>query len=180
MGRPPAAKYEHNQTGIPGPSLAEMFSLISEHMTARDTNRFLDAVIFNVAIGNVDSHAKNYSILLTPGGAELAPLYDLMSGLAWANITENHAQSVGGQRRGRYIFRRHWRRLAEAAGLSAPALLRRVASLCDRIAAELPGAREDVIAMPAGKGVLLDTICDEIAARVKTVRFNAGTEEPGD
>lgn len=180
MGRPPGAKYEHNQTGIPGPSLAEMFALIREHMTARDTNRFLDAVIFNVAIGNVDSHAKNYSILLQPGRVELAPLYDLMSGLAWANITQNHAQSVGGQRRGRYVFRRHWRRLAEAAGLSAPAVLRRVVSLCDRIGAELPGACDDVIAMPAGKGVLMDAFCTEISARVTTVRFNAGTDEPDD
>lgn len=179
LGRPPGAKYEHNQTGIPGPSLAEMFALIREHMTARDTNQFLDAVIFNVAIGNVDSHAKNYSILLQPGRVELAPLYDLMSGLAWAGITENHAQSVGGQRRGRYIFRRHWVRLAEAADLSAPAVLRRVVSLCDRIAAELAGACQDVIAMPAGKGALLDTFCREIAARVATVRFNALTDEPG-
>lgn len=180
LGRPPGAKYEHNQTGIPGPSLAEMFAVIREHMTARDTNRFLDAVIFNIAIGNVDSHAKNYSILLQAGRVELAPLYDLMSGLAWAGITENHAQSVGGQRRGRYIFKRHWQRLAEAAGLSAPAVLRRVGLLCDRIASELPGAREDVIAMPAGKGVLMDTFCTEIAARVATVRFNAGTDEPDD
>ena len=178
LGRPPGAKYEHNQTGITGPSLAEMFDLIREHMTARDINRFLDAVIFNIAVGNVDSHAKNYSILLQPGSIELAPLYDLMSGLAWANITENHSQSVGGQRRGRYIFERHWRRLAEAAGLSAPAVLRGVAALCDRIAAELAGAREDVIALPAGKGVLLDAFCTEISARVTTVRFNAGIDGP--
>lgn len=180
LGRPPAAKYEHNQTGIPGPSLTEMFALIREHMTARDTNRFLDAVIFNIAIGNVDSHAKNYAILLLPGRTELAPLYDLMSGLAWANITENHAQSVGGQRRGRYVFRRHWQRLAGAAGLSAPAVLRRVVSLCDRIAAELPAACRDVIAMPAGEGMLMDTFCSEIAARVATVRFNAGIDEAGE
>ena len=180
LGRPPGAKYEHNATGVPGPSLADMFALIGEHMTARDTNRFLDAVIFNVAIGNVDSHAKNYSILLTHGRVELAPLYDLMSGLAWANITETHAQSVGGQRRGRYILRRHWQRLAAAAGLSAPAVLRRVVSVCDRIADELPRAREDVLAMPAGEGVLLETVSREIAARVKTVRFNARTGEPGD
>lgn len=180
LGRPPGAKYEQNQTGIPGPSLAEMFALIREHMTARDTNHFLDAVIFNVAIGNVDSHAKNYSILLQPGRVELAPLSDLMSGLAWANITENHAQSVAGQNRGRYMFRRHWQRLAEAAGLSAPAVLRRVVSLCDKIAGELPTAREDVIAMPAGKGMLLDTFCSEISARVTTVRLNALIDEPGD
>jgi serine/threonine-protein kinase HipA len=178
LGRPPGSKYEPNQTGVPGPSLAEMFALIREHMTARDTNRFLGAAIFNVAVGNVDSHSKNYAVLLQPGRVERAPLYDLMSGLASANIKGNHAQSTGGQRRGRYIFRRHGQRLAEAAGLSAPAVLRRVVSLCDRIGAKLPQARQDVIAMPAGKGELLDTFCTEIAARVATVRINAGTNEP--
>lgn len=60
LGRPPAAKYQHNQTGMPGPSLAEMFGLVRQRMTAREINRLLDAVIFNIAIGNVDSHAKNY------------------------------------------------------------------------------------------------------------------------
>lgn len=103
-----------------------------------------------------------------------------MSGLAWANITENHAQSVGGQRRGRYMFRRHWQRFADAAGLSAPAVLRRVVSVCDRIADELPRARKDVLAMPAGEGVLRETVSREIAARVTTVRLNARTDEPGD
>ena len=103
LSRPPAAKYEFNGTGTRGPSIADMFALVRQHMTARDINRLLDAVIFNAAIGNVDSHAKNYSILLGPGAPQLAPLYDLMSGLAWTNITQNHAQAIGGQRRGRHI-----------------------------------------------------------------------------
>src|SRR5690606_9687726 len=117
---PKGAKYERNQTGVRGPSLADMFALVRRHMTAVDITRLLDAVIFNIAIGNVDSHAKNYSILLTPDGVALAPLYDLMSGLPWPGITQNHAQAVGGQVRGRHIQARHWRRLAEACGL-APA-----------------------------------------------------------
>ena len=91
FGRPPVAKYEFNGTGTRGPSLADLFALARQHMTARDINRLLDAVIFNVAIGNVDSHAKSYSILLGPGAPQLASLYDLMSGLAWPNITQNHA-----------------------------------------------------------------------------------------
>src|SRR3546814_13883214 len=95
--RSPAAKYEFNGTGTRGPSIADMFALVRQHMTARDITRLLDAVIFNIAIGNVDSHAKNYSILLGPGAPQLAPLYDLMSGLAWTNITQNHAQAIGGQ-----------------------------------------------------------------------------------
>ncbi len=176
LGLPPGSKYEHNQTGVPGPSLAVMAGLIRENMTARDTNRFLDAVIFNIAVGNVDSHAKNYAILLRPGRPALAPLYDLMSGLAWAGITENHAQDIGGQRRGRYVFARHWRRMAQDAGLSALAVLRRVDGLTARVLAELDSAQNEVAAMPAG-GAMLDTFVREISARVTTVRSNLDAGE---
>lgn len=183
LGRSPVAKYEHNGTGTRGPSLAEMFALVRAHMTARDITRLLDAVIFNIAIGNVDSHAKNYSILLRADGCELAPLYDLMSGLAWGNITESHAQDVGGQRRGRHIYGRHWRRMAEATGLAATATVRRVSQIVDRVLAELDVARETVAAMPAGAGALLDVFAGEIAARARTVGWNAKQDDgdgPGD
>lgn len=178
LSLPPGSKYEHNQTGTPGPSLADMTGLIREHMTARDTNHFLDAVIFNVAVGNVDSHAKNYSILLGPGRPALAPLYDLMSGLVWAGITENHSQDIGGQRRGRYMFARHWRRMADASGLSASAVLRRVDALTSRILAELDTARGEVAAMPAG-GAMLDTFVRAVSARAATVRSNLEAQEEG-
>lgn len=182
LGRPPFAKYEHNGSGIRGPSLPEMFALVRTHMTARDITRLLDAAIFNIAIGNVDSHAKNYSVLLRPDRTELAPLYDLMSGLAWANITQNHAQDVGGQRRGRHIYARHWRRMAEAAGLASLATVRRVSQVTARILAELPGAIEEVASMPAG-ATMLDTFSDEIAERARIVTNNAAQEgdpEPDD
>ncbi len=172
LGRPPASKYQHNGTGRQGVSLSDMFEAIREQMTARDTNRLLEAVIFNTAIGNVDAHAKNYSILLQPGGAELAPLYDLMSGLAWAGITENQAQDIGGQRRGRHIQARHWRRMAEAAGVSATATVGRVGQLTERILAELPQARDEVASMPAGEGLLLDDFVRQIAERARTVSLN--------
>jgi serine/threonine-protein kinase HipA len=177
LGRPPGAKYEHNGFGVPGPSLAEMFALVRAHMTARDINRLLDAVIFNIAVGNVDSHAKNYSILLRPGSVELAPLYDLMSGLDWPAITPNHAQDIGGQRRGRHIYGRHWRRMAESAGLAAPGTLRRVASVTARILAELPRAAEEVAAMPAG-GERLDRFAAAIAERTRLVAEHAAIDGP--
>lgn len=126
LGRPPGAKYEFNRIAPPGPSLAELFGVVRQHMTGRDIIRLLDAVIFNIAIGNVDWHAKNYSALL-------APLYDLMSDLAWDGITQNHAQEVGGQRRGRYIHERHWRRTAAAAGLGGRGTVQRVDQVAARI-----------------------------------------------
>jgi serine/threonine-protein kinase HipA len=155
LGRPPIAKYEFNRTGVRGPSLSEMIELTRQHMTARDTTRLLDAAILNIAIGNVDSHAKNYSILLGPDGATLAPLYDLMSGLAWDGITQNHAQEVGGQRRGRHIYGRHWRRLADVSRIAARATVRRVEDMTTRLLRALPDAADEVSAMPAGASIML-------------------------
>ncbi len=154
---------------------ARATTLIRQHMTARDITRLLDAVIFNIAIGNVDSHAKNYSILLGPGAPQLAPLYDLMSGLAWANITQNHAQAIGGQRRGRHIYGRHWRRMAEAAGLAARGTIKRVEQVTTRLLRELPAAVEEVAAMPAGSA-MLEIFAKEIEERATEVRTHAGQE----
>jgi serine/threonine-protein kinase HipA len=179
LGRSPAAKYEHNGTGRPGPSLADMFAVVRAHMTAHDITRLLDAVIFNIAIGNVDSHAKNYSILLQPRHAELAPLYDLMSGLVWANITPNHAQDIGGQRRGRHVYQRHWRRMAAAAGLSETGTVRRVGQLVSKLLAELPFAIEDVKAMPTG-AQWIDTFAAAIKECAQTVMNNAQRDGNGD
>lgn len=179
LARSPVAKYEHNGTGRPGPSLADMFALVRAHMTARDITRLLDAVIFNIAIGNVDSHAKNYSILLQPTRAELAPLYDLMSGMVWANITQNHAQDIGGQRRGRHIYQRHWRRMAAAAGLSETGTVRRVGQLVTKLLAELPAAIEEVTAMPTG-AKWLDTFAAAIKDRADLVMNNALRDGDGE
>ncbi len=177
LGRPPGAKYERNQVGTRGPSLAEMFNLVREHMTAVDINRLLDAVIFNIAIGNVDSHAKNYSILLTSGAAALAPLYDLMSGLPWGGITQNHAQAVGEQTRGRHIQARHWRRMAHACGLASAATVRRVGTVTGRLLVELDFAAAQVAAMPAGAGPMLELFVRNIRERVRLVGLNAQRDD---
>lgn len=177
LGLPPGAKYERSQIGVPGVSLAAMFALVREHMTAVDITRLLDAVIFNVAIGNVDSHAKNYSLLLSSAAPRLAPLYDLMSGLSWDGITQNHAQAVGGQVRGRHIQARHWRRMAEACGLAPAATVRRVIALTDRIQAEIAASAEAVATMPAGAGIHLDLFTKDILARATMVGRNAQRDD---
>ena len=179
LGKPPAAKYQHNHSGVRGPSTADMFGLVREHMTAREITQLLDAVIFNIAIGNVDSHAKNYSVLLQPRRSALAPLYDLMTGLTWPNITLNHAQDIGGQQRGRHIYGRHWRRMAEAAGLAGPATVRRVQALAGRFAAEAAQAAAEVAAMPAG-GQGAGAFAAAIAERASLVQAHAAQDgDPG-
>lgn len=180
LGRPPAAKYQHSQAGPPGPSLGDMFGLVRAHMTAREITRLLDGVIFNVLVGNVDSHAKNYSVLLGGARPELAPFYDLMSGLAWPSITQNHAQDIGGQRRGRHVWGRHWRRMAEACGLAGPPTVRRVQALAKTVLTHLPGAAAEVRGFDAGDHPMLARFAEEIAARAKLVAEHAAQDGPAE
>jgi serine/threonine-protein kinase HipA len=176
LGKPPAAKYERNQSGIKGPRLADMFEVVRTHMTAADTLRLLDAAIFNVLVCNTDAHAKNYSILFHGRRAELAPLYDLMCGAAWDGITRNLAQTIGDKNRGDHIHARHWRRMAEACGLRGVAVLRRVDALSRKVSAEIDAASDDVRSMPTGDHPMLPHFADAIRRRCTTVRANLETD----
>ena len=95
-----------------------------------------------------------------------------MSGLIWAGITQNHAQDVDDQRRGRHIYGRHWRRMAADAGLAALAIVRRVVRMCEKIRVALPAAVEETAAMPTGR-MLLDPFATAIGQRAALVGDNA-------
>lgn len=177
LGKPPSAKYQHNQTGAPGPSLPDFFDLTRTFMTGADTLRLLDAAIFNILIGNVDSHAKNYSLIISAGSVSFAPLYDLMCGAAWRSIPLNHAQSIGGQRRGRHIQRRHWMRMAEECRLNATSVVHRVMRLADVVLHDVDAAIDVVRAMPAGDHPILSIARDEIRKLCVTVRRNAERDD---
>lgn len=171
LGKPPSAKYEHNQTGIRGPRLSDMFQLVNRHMTAADTLGLLDAVIFNVLICNTDAHAKNYSIILTGEGARLAPLYDLMCAACW-EVTQNMAQSIAEKRRGAYLCGRHWQRMAVDCGLNPTSILKRVGGLASQVLKHLDGAAAEVAAMPAGEHPMLGDFVAAIRARCRAIAGN--------
>lgn len=176
LSLPPAAKYQHNRTGTPGPGLDDLFRIVRTSMTARDTVRLLDAVIFNVLATNVDSHAKNYSIMLTRS-ARLAPLYDLIAGDVWSSITQNLPQDIGGRNRGRHINLRHWSRMANECGLSANAVVRRVIEMATALPTMLDQAIDEVKAMPAGGHFILGDAADAIRRRCATVIRNIDAED---
>ncbi|MGE4482429.1 type II toxin-antitoxin system HipA family toxin [Acidocella sp.] len=172
-GKPPASKYEHNQSGLRGPSLPDLFDVAARFLPPRDRLALLDAAILNVLITNVDSHAKNYSILIDHNGARLAPLYDLMCGRVWENITKNMAQEIGGQRRGRHLYRRHWKRLAEACGFNKRMVVQRVVKLANQVIAKVDNAAAAVAAMPAGGHWGLELAVNEIKNQANSTIRNA-------
>ncbi|WP_083699456.1 type II toxin-antitoxin system HipA family toxin [Aerophototrophica crusticola] len=180
LGLPPAAKYEHDGSGTRATGLPALAGLLRREARPGALLPFLDAVILNVLLANVDSHAKNYSLLFDRAGEppRLAPLYDLMCAAAWENITQNHAQSIGGERRGRQVRAKHWARMATACGLNARAVLRRVADLGHRVQEGVDAAVAEVRAMPAGDHAMLPVFADAIRQRCRTVVLNV-SRDPG-
>lgn len=169
LGKPPAAKYESNQTGIKGPTLVDMFALTRNAMAARDLLRLLDHVLFNILVCNTDAHAKNYSLMITGRGCSVAPIYDVMCAAAWDNITKNLAQKVAGKNRGEHLKRRHWSTMATECGFNATRLIARINELATTILAQLPAAVEEIEAMPAGTHVMLPHFTKAIADRAHAV-----------
>lgn len=169
LGKPPSAKYESNQTGIKGPTLAEMFALTRAAMGAADILRLLDHVVFNVIACNTDAHAKNYSLMITARGAELAPVYDVMCAAAWDGVTRNLAQKIAGKNRGEHLKRRHWEAFARECGLNPTRLVARVSSLCAAVAKEVQAASREVEAMPAGGHTMLPRFVEAIEARTRAL-----------
>src|SRR6516225_6312633 len=108
LSKPPSAKYESNQTGTRGPALKDMFDITRRHMPPTGIVRLLDMVILNVLACNSDAHAKNYSIMIRAGSASLAPMYDIMCGEVWENVTKNLAQKIAGMTRGDHLSRTRW------------------------------------------------------------------------
>jgi serine/threonine-protein kinase HipA len=76
-GTPPMQKHEY----AGGPSLKDLAIVLRDHGDVGAMRELLQRVAFNVAIGNADAHAKNFSFLHGSDGLSitLAPVYDVLS-----------------------------------------------------------------------------------------------------
>lgn len=141
LGYEPEEKYQAHG----GPGVAECAMLIRTHSAApgADLFTFLDALIFNLLIGNADAHSKNYSLMLE--GSEsprLAPLYDLLSTRVYGRrFNRKMAMKYGGEYRPERIRGRHLDRLADDLGIPARGVRRRIGELLERVTASLGPAR---------------------------------------
>ena len=78
--KPPGMKYEEQG----GPALRDLADLLRNYGDPADVTRLLRRATFNMAVGNADAHAKNFSILHDTDNPaiSLAPLYDVLSTIA--------------------------------------------------------------------------------------------------
>ena len=146
LGIVPELKYQSEG----GPSLCQCFELV-RNAAARpvvDLARLLDAVLFNLFVGNRDAHGKNFSLLFTDDGVQLAPLYDVLSTDVYPGLSPRLAMKIGGKDETSAIYPRHWERFAKEAGLAFPQVRRRLLDL----ARALPQAARDVQRRFAAEG----------------------------
>lgn len=131
IGVDPEAKYQNEG----GPGLAQCFALLREvlRLDARQVLSMLDYVVFHALTGNHDAHAKNFSLLYTEAGVELAPLYDALSTAVYPRLTPRMAMKLGGKYRFSEVYARHWVRFAEEAGFSASQTRKRILQFADRL-----------------------------------------------
>lgn len=122
-------EYKYQNEG--GPGLAQAFNLLrrATRPSAPHILKLLDFVIFNALIGNHDAHAKNFSLLYTPRGAVLAPLYDALSTAVYSNLSDKMAMKIGNKYRFTEVQTRHWALFATEAGLSPAQVKKRILAI---------------------------------------------------
>ena len=93
-----------------GPGIAACAEMIRAYSTqpAVDLRAFVSWILFNLFVGNNDSHAKNLAMVEVPGGGvALAPFYDLMCTRLYPGLSQEFAFAVGGEARPGSIVRGH-------------------------------------------------------------------------
>jgi serine/threonine-protein kinase HipA len=84
---------------------------------------FIRAVIANWVLAAPDAHAKNFSVFLSPTGvADLAPLYDVSTGLGYRDAG-HLAMGLGGEKEIRKVTGRHLLEFAAQVGVDGEAAL---------------------------------------------------------
>jgi serine/threonine-protein kinase HipA len=162
----PGQKYQAD--GGPGVGeIADLFTVLGVADRQASAQRFFDAVVFNVLIGGTDAHAKNYSLLLLGRRAQLAPLYDLASAVAYPTDRPlESSMKVGDHRVMRELSPSDWGKAGRRLGLRADAALTRVSELRDG----LPQALEAAVAsLPASTRDRSQRLADQILDHAATL-----------
>lgn len=101
-----------------GMSAVEVFRTLKPHDSDESLRYgFVEQLAFNVAVGNADAHAKNYSILIRPDRLELSPIYDVVPLGLYPEYDQHLAMHIGGADRSKGVAPPHWRKLAKRANL---------------------------------------------------------------
>lgn len=160
LGIVPEMKYQNEG----GPGFAACFDILRQaaRPSAPSVLRLMDYAVFNALIGNHDAHAKNFSLLLSPRGWVLAPLYDALSTAIYPVLSSKMAMKIGSRYKFTELELRHWQAFIAGAGFSWALARKRILE----IARTLPGrARELATTAPHAGNTVVGRIVELIEQR---------------
>jgi serine/threonine-protein kinase HipA len=165
LGVPPELKYQNEG----GPTISDGFALVRKVTSPSAPNvlQLLDYIIFNCLVGNNDAHAKNFSLLYGQNGAQLAPLYDVLSTAVYSDLSDKMAMKIGSKYRFHELHARHWVQMAQMAQLGAPQLKRRVLEIAGKLPHLAIGLQTQFEAKGWGHPIIAQ-ICSLIEERCAT------------
>lgn len=171
LGLPPLQKYQASG----GPDFAGLFSILRRWGTQEieDVLALVDRVTFNVAIGNTDAHAKNFSFLISRNGHRLAPLYDVMNVDLYEGITSNMAMKLGGARDKRHVYNKHWVQFATDVGIGRAATVKRVTDLCETLLNRADDCARTLADQTPSNRAQIQGFCDAVKSQAERTMANS-------
>jgi len=153
-----------------GPVFRDCFALVRRVTTrpAAEVLKLLDAALFNAIIGNADAHAKNFSLLYLPDRTQLAPLYDLLSTVAYPDLSQRFAMKIGGRRTLEEIYPADLDKFARGIEIRAPFVRRRMGEIAEAVIEQSDSVMA-ALALPRNRRQLLHKICDTVTSRASLV-----------
>ncbi len=146
LGLPPSMKYERNGVENRRFDAAAINRVLeATNDPAAEKQKFIAATLFDLMIGNVDAHAKNFALLHEPqGGVRIAPRYDLMPTRLDRDLTDLLPYSIGEATMLAEITEEDFSHFLRAFGISTTSAQRRLTtrlttSLSEGFTAELRG-----------------------------------------
>lgn len=151
-----------------GPVFRDCFALVRRVTTrpGAEALKLLDAALFNAIIGNADAHAKNFSLLYLPDRTQFAPLYDLLSTIAYPDLSQRFAMKIGGRRTLEEVYPADLDKFARDAEIRAPFVRRRMGEIAEGVIEQSNSVSAE-LALPSDRRTLLNDIRDTVTGRAK-------------
>ncbi len=167
LGRSPRRKYQH----AGGPTFRDCAEALRRYSVAaaKDLGMFVKAAIANVVLGNMDAHAKNFSLLTTPEGRRLAPLYDIVCTEVYPVLAPELSMYIGNARNPVAINVADIRRFSKDVGVTPQFVFSTIEDVTTTVTNELPGLIHHV-STELGTLPVLEMIHQFVQHRIAKIR----------
>lgn len=168
LGLPPGNKYSVKAKQI----LAKLHSADESDVMSY---QWVERLALNTSIGNVDAHAKNYSIVFRPDGVCLSPMYDVLTTTYWPHVDKSLPMEIGGVRGAKQLTPHHWRKLAVDNNLDPDKVEETARNMAWLV---LENADEAYRELPREVSSVLKQRLEEANLRIEPVKPEQTVQEP--